>query len=183
MTALWQDSFPVIKTALKEYGIAFGQIDGVFVSHVHPDHAGTVELLRQHGITPNFFVCQISKINWLNDFFKQKKNDPGGHYVSLSADALTPIDFSQAREILTSCGIDGEFLPTPGHSDDSVSLIVGDKAFVGDLPPKDTADSDTTVAASWRELTLRGVRNVHFAHGNTPDEIAAIEKWKAEHRG
>lgn len=50
-------------------------------------------------------------------------------------------------------GISGEIVPTPGHSDDSISVVLDDgSAFTGDLPPLyyTTPDSREQVAVSWR---------------------------------
>lgn len=69
----WQDSFPVIKAALRDYGIGFERMEGFFVSHFHPDHAGTAQLLCQHGVRPLILERQAPYIDWLNEFFLQKK--------------------------------------------------------------------------------------------------------------
>jgi glyoxylase-like metal-dependent hydrolase (beta-lactamase superfamily II) len=133
----WQDSFNVIKAALREYGVSFEQIIGVFVSHFQPDHAGTVELLRRHGVRPLVLDKQAPHIEWLNDFFTISKNDPIGDYSPLNPNVIEPLTLESAAELLKVNGIDGEILYTPGHSEDSISLIVGDSAFIGDLSPHD----------------------------------------------
>lgn len=161
----WQDSFPVIKSALRDYGMGFERVAGVFVSHFHPDHAGCVELLRRHGATPLVLERQIPQVAWLNEFFRQFRNDPQGDYVPFDASTITPITLKQVREALTACGMDGEVLYTPGHSDDSISLIIGDAAFTGDLQPYETADSNPVAAASWRAIMNHSVKRVYPAHG------------------
>ena len=62
-----------------------------------------------------------------------------------------------AAELLKVNSIDGEILYTPGHSEDSISLIVGDSAFVGDLIPYDPL---------WPKDALheRGVQIIYAGH-------------------
>jgi endoribonuclease LACTB2 len=59
-------------------------------------------------------------------------------------------------------------VPTPGHSDDSVSLLLDDgSAFTGDLtPPELTEERNADVAAaSWRLLRRPGAVRVYPGHG------------------
>ncbi|KPL22181.1 MAG: hypothetical protein AMJ93_07805 [Anaerolineae bacterium SM23_84] len=56
----------------------------------------------------------------------------------------------------------------PGHSDDSVSLLLDDgSAFTGDLtPPQSVGLEDAeVVSASWRLLRERGATRVYPGHG------------------
>ena len=65
-------------------------------------------------------------------------------------------------------GIAGEVLHTPGHSDDSVSLLLDNgAAFTGDLPPLEFVgmEDPQVVASSWELLRERGATHVHPAHG------------------
>jgi glyoxylase-like metal-dependent hydrolase (beta-lactamase superfamily II) len=162
---LWHDSFPVIKSAFKERGITFAQIAGMFISHFHPDHAGAFGLLQQHGVTPMVLEWQMPHIEWLNSFFTKPKNDPAGQYIPINVKNLMPITLDMAGDFLQSCGIDGKIIRTPGHSDDSISLIAGNAAFVGDLPRFETADScGSEVAASWREISALNAAEIYYAH-------------------
>jgi len=57
---------------------------------------------------------------------------------------------------------------TPGHSDDSVSLLLDNGfAFTGDLPPPSmvTDDIAAAVARSWKELRSRGATTIYPGHG------------------
>jgi len=153
----WQDSFPEIKTALREYGVGLSQIAGVFVSHFHPDHAGCVEVLRRHGVRPLILDFQMPYIAWLNDYFTQKKNDPRGDYMPLDPKDVLPLTLSKAREFLLENGFDGEILHTPGHSEDSISLLIGDSAFIGDMQEYSSPES-------FERLRNRGIKNVYAGH-------------------
>jgi ribonuclease/clavin/mitogillin len=70
--------------------------------------------------------------------------------------------------MLAGIGIAGEIVHTPGHSDDSVSLLLDDgSVFTGDLtlPALATEDATTVVNASWRLLEQKGATRVYPGHG------------------
>ena len=163
----WQDSFPFIKAALRGYGVGFKQVCGVFVSHFHPDHAGSLELLHRHGVPPLILERQMPYIAWLNEFFTQKKNDARSCYVPIEITAISPITPDGARNHLSDYGIDGKILYSPGHSDDSITLIAGETAFIGDLPPYETAENygSSLITECWRDITACGVKRIYPAHG------------------
>jgi endoribonuclease LACTB2 len=56
-------------------------------------------------------------------------------YLEITLDDNLILSFLDSREFLSRLGMEGEIIPTPGHSDDSVSLILDEgMAFTGDLP-------------------------------------------------
>ena len=70
--------------------------------------------------------------------------------------------------MLEKIGIPGQIVHTPGHSDDSVSLLLDNgSVFTGDLThPARVSDSDrAVVTASWQMLRERGATRVYPAHG------------------
>jgi len=78
------------------------------------------------------------------------------------------ISFAESRRVFADIGIAGEIVHTPGHSDDSVSLLLDDgSAFTGDLTPPTLAREDAVraVTASWRLLRERGATRVYPGHG------------------
>lgn len=90
------------------------------------------------------------------------------HYVDITMDDNVTISFVQSRAVLGRIGIAGEILRTPGHSDDSVSLVLDDgSAFTGDLTPPGLAGEEDAgvVAASWRLLRAHGATRVYPGHG------------------
>ena len=56
--------------------------------------------------------------------------------MDITLDGNVTITFAESRALLEQIGIRGEIVPTPGHSADSVSLLLDDgSAFTGDLTP------------------------------------------------
>ena len=85
--------------------------------------------------------------------------------------AARVLPLEQSRGFLVSCGVDGGVLSTPGHSPDSVSVVLdsGD-VFVGDLCPSERVAlfPNPAYRRSWETLLEHDTRRVHFAHW--PDE-------------
>ena len=74
----------------------------------------------------------------------------------------------QARLAKLSLDIAGEILYTPGHSEDSVSVLLDDgQVFTGDLTdPRMVGPEDPDVVrASWQLLKDRGAGQVYAGHG------------------
>jgi ribonuclease/clavin/mitogillin len=74
------------------------------------------------------------------------------------------IPIAESRAFLRRIGIEGEIMHTPGHSDDSVSLLLDDgSVFTGDLthPMMIGEEGVAVVRASWRLLIDRGARHVY----------------------
>jgi glyoxylase-like metal-dependent hydrolase (beta-lactamase superfamily II) len=148
------------------HGINFSQIRGVFISHCHPDHAGTLELLRRHEVQTLIMERHMPYIAGLNKFFKEKKNDPGGNYISFDESTAMSLSLDAARLFLSDLGINGKMVHTPGHSDDSYSLLIGKAVFIGDLSAFNAAEGyGETVTASWRNLIADRARTIYPAHG------------------
>ena len=81
------------------------------------------------------------------------------------------------RHRLARVGIAGEIVPTPGHSDDSVSLVLDSgEAFTGDLTHPQMAGEDELemVKASWRGLRDLGAVTVYPGHGGVRSIFSAL---------
>ena len=81
---------------------------------------------------------------------------------------MSIIAASESRALLHRVGIGGEILHTPGHSEDSVSLLLDDgSVFTGDLthPAMVGAEDADVVRASWQRLKDAGATQVHAGHG------------------
>jgi glyoxylase-like metal-dependent hydrolase (beta-lactamase superfamily II) len=87
------------------------------------------------------------------------------------------ISFAESRAVLERIGLAGEILSTPGHSDDSISLLLDDgSAFTGDLthPAFIGGEDPAVVLASWRLLQERGAVRVYPGHGPVWEIAAAF---------
>lgn len=67
-------------------------------------------------------------------------------------------------------GIDGEIIQTPGHSEDSISIIIDECcAFTGDLPGLSIMEAynDETIKGSWKLILDYDVKKIYPAHGDS----------------
>jgi ribonuclease/clavin/mitogillin len=93
---------------------------------------------------------------------------PQDRYVEITLHDNVVITCAESRALLARLGIAGEILHTPGHSDDSVSLLLDTGAvFTGDLtaPAFVSVEDPAVVAASWQLLRERGATTVYPGHG------------------
>lgn len=93
---------------------------------------------------------------------------PYDQYLDVTMHDNVTITFAESRLVLERIGIPGEILPSPGHSDDSISLLLDDgSAFTGDLthPAFIGLEEVATVHASWRLLQEPGATRIYPGHG------------------
>jgi glyoxylase-like metal-dependent hydrolase (beta-lactamase superfamily II) len=132
-------------------------------THYHIDHAGLAQELKLAGVPLLVLDIQVHAIPRMKTWTK-----PGDGYVDITThDNVTP-SFQESRSLLKEIGLSGEILHTPGHSDDSVSLLLDDgSVFTGDLTPAGFAEEDdaAAVSASWRFLREHGATRVYPGHG------------------
>ena len=106
---------------------------------------------------------QVPAIPLMKRFMK-----PQDHYTDIAVHDNVTCSIPESRSLLATIGIAGEIVHTPGHSDDSVSLLLDDgSVFTGDLTlPSLAEDRDRpTVVESWRLLRARGALVVYPGHG------------------
>ncbi len=131
--------------------------------HYHIDHAGAAQDLKRLGVPLLVLESQVSAIPLMKGHTKPQDN-----YTEISVDDNLVITFAESRQRLADIGIDGEVVPTPGHSDDSVSLILDSgEAFTGDLMPPDYTQPEGQELAreSWERIRALGATMVYPGHG------------------
>jgi endoribonuclease LACTB2 len=152
-----------MQARLKQMDIPLKEIRYALATHYHIDHAGLAQELKLAGVPLLMLDIQVSAIPLMKQFTK-----PHDNYVDISLDGNVIISTPESRTLLIQIGIPGEILPTPGHSDDSVSLLLDDgSVFTGDLTPLELAwgEGAEVVAASWHLLQERGAKRVYPGHG------------------
>ena len=152
-----------MRARLNQMDIPLKEIRYALATHFHIDHAGLAQELKLAGVSLLVLDVQLASIPLMKQFTK-----PRDHYVDISVDGNVVITSSESRALLERAGIPGEILPTPGHSDDSVSLLLEDgSVFTGDLTPYEAAweEAGEVVKASWRLLKEKGAVQVYPGHG------------------
>ena len=167
----WVDSFNQFEHQLKAYKIPYSEIKYVMMTHHHPDHAGLIQKVKRlSGARQLIPAVQLAYLPAVAAFHK---NLPEFEPLELGKrDVVNP-----DRAMLHSLGIRGEIVATPGHSPDSVSLVMDSGAtFVGDLrlPGMVTEENVAEIRASWQRLAEHVAKEIYPAHGN-PFDIRMVD--------
>lgn len=160
----WPGTMGTMRANLDRMGVPLNEIKCGLATHYHIDHAGLAQELKQAGVPLLVLEAQVAAIPLMKSWTK-----PADRFVDISTRDNMTISFSESRAVLSRIGIGGEILHTPGHSDDSVSLLLDDgSVFTGDLTPPALIGEDeagAAAAASWRLLRARGAARVYPGHG------------------
>jgi len=159
----WPGTLPQFTAALKRKGIVPKEIKYILVTHFHPDHAGLVQDFKDLGAKLILMETQVGFIAPLKSLIKTKKVS----YKEIRENDNYNLKFKDSRKLLASLGIAGEIISTPGHSGDSITLILDEgSAFTGDLPPRFlVSDDDTITHESWEKISRHKINRIFPAHG------------------
>jgi ribonuclease/clavin/mitogillin len=159
----WPGTMGMMRANLDRMGVPLKEIRYGLATHYHIDHAGLAQELKQAGVPLLVLDVQVHAIPLMKTWTKPQDN-----YVDITTHDNVTISCSESRSLLEGIGIPGEIVHTPGHSDDSVSLLLDDgSVFTGDLthPRLIGYEDEAVVSASWRLLRERGATRVYPAHG------------------
>lgn len=157
----WPGTLGTMKANLRRMGVPLLELRYALATHYHIDHAGLAEEMKREGVPLLVVDIQVPAISRMKTWTK-----PWEDYVEITTQGNVVISAEQSRELLGGIGIHGEILPTPGHSDHCVSLLLDDgSAFTGDLPPEAHAADNPIALETWRRLRRRGVCRIYPAHG------------------
>lgn len=159
----WPGTFDTLRAGLKRKGVPLSEIRYGLATHYHMDHAGLAQELKIAGVPLLVVSGQESAIPLLKQHMK-----PADRFVDITTHDNVTITPEGSRAFLAVIGIDGQIVRTPGHSDDSVSLLLDNGAvFTGDLthPALVTEETAVEVARSWARLRQLGATTVYPGHG------------------
>lgn len=178
-----------IERVLKKLNLAFTDIKLIIITHAHIDHAGNAaklkslsgaKIIAHHGDLPYYRgekTMHFCSTGWFGRVFI-KTGAIQKPYVNFEPDILLT---SKDKLSLKQYGIDGEITPTPGHTKGSLSVIIDNKAIVGDLvssgillggivmtskakrPPFE--DNPLQVSNELLSLANKGVQTFYMGHG------------------
>lgn len=159
----WPGTLPKLLAMLKRKDIAMEEIGYLLITHYHPDHAGLAQEVKAKGVRLLVLEQQLAAIPILKSYMK-----PINPYVEITLHDNLQLTTSESRAFLQSIGIVGEIVSTPGHSDDSVTLVLNEgAAFTGDLPPPGFVDESASdiVQQSWNKLRAQHTHTIYPGHG------------------
>lgn len=157
----WAGTLQAFYKKFKELNIT--KIDYLLITHFHPDHIGIAQNIIEMGTKLVLIDVQKDYIHSSDKIFEKDKN------VEFKPINTEPVIISceQSRKFLKSLGIDGEIIYTPGHSEDSISLILDNgSAFVGDLYDLKSASAfnDEKINNSWNNILSHNILKIYYGH-------------------
>jgi glyoxylase-like metal-dependent hydrolase (beta-lactamase superfamily II) len=157
----WPGTLPKLQRQCKRAGIHLPDIQHLLITHYHPDHAGLAQELKCTGCKLIVMESQIAAVPVLRTHMK-----PENRYVDIDLSGSITLKFSDSRAFLAGLGIQGQIISTPGHSDDSVTLVLDEgAALTGDLTHPLMMMDDETLRQSWKALRSLGVKTIYPGHG------------------
>jgi len=188
--------FPRFLRELKSKGVDPGEIRYLFITHHHEDHAGFATLLREisncriiahkEAVQPlEQGKCVLTGggiVNWRVVFsgfgFYVLSKGVRMHFPPVKLGEADFIVENDDDELLRSLGVPGKILYTPGHTPDSISLLLDDgSCFCGDtafnLMPwlghrycMLLVSDIENIYSSWRKMIREGAGTIYPSHGN-----------------
>jgi hydroxyacylglutathione hydrolase len=176
--------------ALNKLGFDCEEIGLIVITHVHYDHVGSLKALKDACKCPVAVHQKEAHLLKYGKVVFPAGTNITGKSLMISGNMMLKIlprlfSFSPVEAEITitgemsleSYGISGKIIPTPGHTEGSLSIILPTgEAFVGDLainylpfdlgpifPP--FADDADTLLESWKVLLEQGVTTIFPAHG------------------
>ena len=160
----WPGRAAALFANLDRMGVPLAEIRYGLATHYHMDHAGAAQDLKLRGVPLLVIEEQVHAIPLMKQWTK-----PIDNYTEITTHDNVVISIAESREFLRRIGIEGEILHTPGHSDDSVSLVLDiGCAFTGDLTLESMVakEDPVMVSRSWQLLRDRGVTTIYAGHGS-----------------
>ena len=159
----WPGKAAALFANLERMGVPLSEIRYGLATHYHIDHAGAAQDLKNKGVPLLVMQEQVDAIPLMKQFIK-----PADNYTEIRTHDNVVIPTGESRAFLKRVGIEGEILHTPGHSDDSVTLVLDiGCAFTGDLTMESmvATEDPAVVARSWQLLRDRRVSTIYPGHG------------------
>jgi ribonuclease/clavin/mitogillin len=159
----WPGTMGRMLANLRRMDIPVDELRFAVATHYHIDHAGLAQEFKDAGVPLLVPEVQVEAMPRMKTWIK-----PTDDYLPINMGDNHTISLGESRSLLAEIGIAGEILHTPGHSDDSISLLLdGGAVFTGDLtrPALIALEDPATVHASWNLLRDHGAARVYPGHG------------------
>jgi ribonuclease/clavin/mitogillin len=159
----WPGMAGALLANLERADVPLAEIRYGLATHYHIDHAGAAQDLKNRGMRLLVTEEQVDAIPRMKEWTKATDR-----YAEITMHDNLVVRCADSRTLLAAINIPGEIVHTPGHSDDSVTLVLDNGwAFTGDLTnERMVAGEDAEVVArSWQALRDRGVTTIHGGHG------------------
>jgi len=187
----YHNKYNKFKRKIKKLGINLSQIKYCLLTHHHDDHTGFVaKLIKDNNVT---LIVHENSIPFLREGSSENSSKPINlcvkiiftifslfHKFKFSPITLRTKDIilkNDNNEILKKIGINGKIIHTPGHTNDSISVVLSDgNVIVGDIAMNFFnlcgskhrpiyAQDTKKIYLSWNKLIEEGAKMIYPAHG------------------
>ena len=201
----YENSYLSVRKKLRKMLIQPEEIHYIFLTHAHDDHAGFLEeWMTKHPHTQvvahekaiaglrrgqnsfeggcstlmAYLFCQLMALIGNGDHrYPRLSEDHLAKIITLNEDNIPQIEHA----------VNGKILLTPGHTSDSISLLVDGNLFCGDAAMNGIPSSykitiwvedKAAFEKSWDTMLASGAKKIYPAHGNPfgPEELAKNKK-------
>ncbi len=127
------------EAGLTAAGLKFSDIDYVMCTHLHVDHVGWNTRLENGRWIPTFPNARYVMADRELAFWTQKQKDDPAAVPWITDSVLPIVEANQAQIVKSDFALDDslQFIPTPGHTIDHYSVLVGrsgrDALITGDM--------------------------------------------------
>lgn len=160
----WAGSLQRFFKSIKMKYISLQNIKYIMVTHFHPDYMGIVQELVELGLQLIIFDVQKDAVHCSDYIFEKERNTD---FKAIKEQDALYLRCDESRAFLEKIGIKGEVIATPGHSEDSVSLVLDQQcAIVGDLYPLNTVAgyNNPELEESWNILLSKALDTIYYSH-------------------
>ena len=165
----WAGTMQAFCHAMGEAGEKVQDITYILISHYHPDHMGIAQEISDMG--PKICAADIQK-DFIHSSDRIFAKDKKATFTPIRDENVKFFTLENSRAFLKELGIDGAIYSTPGHSDDSISLMLDTgELFVGDLNPLYELElhRGSQIEATWNELLSMHPKKVYYGHAPSAD--------------
>lgn len=146
---------------MRKTGYKVRDIDYLIVTHFHIDHAGAIQELKNQGVKFVLFENQRAFIAPMEKMAQRKWD-----YTPLDLNDTIIMSIEESKEFLNTLNMHDQILSTPGHTADSISLLLGTgETCVGDLYAEHLLMDDEVSKESWKKLKQAGAKTTFPGHG------------------
>ena len=157
----WPNGMQELKWRFAAQGLSVKDITHVLITHYHMDHGAIAQEMKDKGAKLIVMESQGTCLNAQKKFIR-----PPMQFHEIKDEGNIVLAFNNSRVFLKSLCIKGEIIPTTGHSQDHVTLILnGGIAFTGDLPTENASPAGSDAFSNWQRLRKLKVKRIYPAHG------------------
>ncbi|MEF3310466.1 MBL fold metallo-hydrolase [Paenibacillus sp. GYB004] len=154
-----------MKNHFQKYGIRLNDIKYLMLTHFHPDHCGIAQEIQLLGVELIIGHTQLPFLAAANESLAKFPD-----YKHIVVKPQNIINENDKISFYEKLGMPGYILHTPGHSEDSISIVIeGLGVFTGDLPfmNQKITEQVGVIEQSWSRIRSTSEKKVFPGHGSS----------------